>query len=112
MAGLCEGGNEPPGSLKASNIIELQSWKEIANDVSESQSLIQRTVIETRYIQKNLVRPCDQNAPRKNTTKYPKLHTKSKEKHRQTEEALEGPAESRRRNRPNGLIRRAFDDDG
>ncbi|KAJ4428005.1 hypothetical protein ANN_24019 [Periplaneta americana] len=41
MVGLCEGGNEPPGSSKANKIIELQSWKGVANGVSGSEPLIQ-----------------------------------------------------------------------
>ncbi|KAJ4437499.1 hypothetical protein ANN_17644 [Periplaneta americana] len=33
MAGLCEGGNEPPGSLKASNSIEEAKSAEVARNI-------------------------------------------------------------------------------
>ena len=43
MVGLCKGGNEPPGSLKANQLVrymlEFQNRKNIQNDPSTSQEL-------------------------------------------------------------------------
>ncbi|KAJ4440390.1 hypothetical protein ANN_08531 [Periplaneta americana] len=67
MAGLCEGGNDPASSLKAihlntidltrdrthfghRSIIELQSWKGIANGVSDSQSEVREKGLVRIYV--------------------------------------------------------------
>ncbi|KAJ4443959.1 hypothetical protein ANN_05748 [Periplaneta americana] len=40
MAGLCEGGNEPPGSLKASDVRSVTQYCDAANYPTGGSSLI------------------------------------------------------------------------
>ncbi|KAJ4445756.1 hypothetical protein ANN_12441 [Periplaneta americana] len=45
MAGLCEGGNEPPGSLKASNF----KGKKVATNCGESLGVTKKGSLEGEY---------------------------------------------------------------
>ncbi|KAJ4449835.1 hypothetical protein ANN_01241 [Periplaneta americana] len=93
MAGLCEGGNEPPGSLKASKIIaQVKNFKYLGAEITNNGELnkeVNYQIVKANTISGYLNDTMWRNRYLRRETKKKKKEKKKKKKEEEEEEEEE-----------------------